>query len=117
MMNYIAHTCKICGAREENHWISHKQLTERQECFNCNYWMKLIEDQRWDEDRFRVVVKGIHYVGYSPRVSTGMKGFGGQLWKIKFLDGREVECRNLWHQGEIPERFRDRLPDNAEFVR
>ena len=116
-MEYLAHTCKICGAKEDNHWISHKQLTERQECFNCNYWMKLIEDTNWSEDRFRVVVKGIHYVGYSPRVSTGMKGFGGSLWKIKFLDGREVECRNLWHQGEIPERFRDRLQDNAEFVR
>ena len=113
----LSHTCKICGVHEQNQWTCHKKLTERQLCFTCYFWTERIEDADWNENRFRVVVKGKHYIGYSPKVDTGMKGFGGQLWKIKFLDGREVECRNLWHQGEIPERFRSQLPDNAEFLR
>jgi hypothetical protein len=29
------------------------------------------------------------------------------------LDGRSIKTNNLWFGGVIPERFRDRLPDNA----
>lgn len=44
-------------------------------------------------------------------------GFGGGKWVVRFHDGREVVTHNLWHVGTIPPPFRDRLPDNAEFVR
>jgi len=43
------------------------------------------------------------------------RGFGGKEFKITFKDGREMTCNNLWHRGEIPERFLERLPDNAVF--
>ena len=41
------------------------------------------------------------------------RGFGGSRFHIIFNDGREVDSTNLWCGGHIPERFRDRLPDNA----
>lgn len=61
-----------------------------------------------------VIVKGKHFrMGQS---DGPFKGFGGALFSIKFHDGREVDCRNLWMQGDIPEEWRDRLPDNAVFT-
>lgn len=41
------------------------------------------------------------------------KGFGGQRWRITWLDGRSVVIDSLWHEGPIPEEWRERLPDNA----
>jgi hypothetical protein len=66
-------------------------------------------------------VNGHHYfigdeVDKSLPGMLGMRGFRGQQFSIKFLDGREVTTTNLWYQGEIPKRFRGRLPDNAEFI-
>ena len=61
-----------------------------------------------------VVVEGKHY-----RISKSdsrIKGFGGRKWTIKFHNGTTVETDNLWTQGEIPEKYRTRLPDNAVFV-
>lgn len=42
------------------------------------------------------------------------RGFGGQRWIIRFHDGREVITHSLWHLGDIPASWRDRLPENAE---
>ena len=47
---------------------------------------------------------------------TGMLGFGGALWRIRFADGRTVEANDLWHQGAIPARFADLFPVNACFL-
>lgn len=44
------------------------------------------------------------------------KGFGGRKFTIKFMDGRVVETCDLWHQGKIPESYREVLSDNAKFI-
>jgi hypothetical protein len=41
------------------------------------------------------------------------KGFGGQRWRITWLDGRSIVIDSLWHGGPIPDEWRERLPDNA----
>lgn len=41
------------------------------------------------------------------------KGFGGQRWRIRFNDGRLVVTDSLWHMGEVPPEYRERLPVNA----
>jgi hypothetical protein len=64
-------------------------------------------------DDSSVIVNGNHYrIGKS----TSFKGYGGHKFTIKFFDGRVVETNNLWSQGTIDSEWRDRLPDNAEFV-
>jgi hypothetical protein len=40
---------------------------------------------------------------------------GGARYLVT-IDGEEIETNNVWHQGKVPERFRDRLPDNATMV-
>lgn len=45
------------------------------------------------------------------------RGCGGQRFKIKFIEtGEIVETNDLRCNGEVPEEFRDQLPDNAEFI-
>lgn len=41
------------------------------------------------------------------------KGFGGRRWQVTFYDGREIITTSLWHMGDIPADWRERLPDNA----
>src|SRR5205823_2378018 len=43
------------------------------------------------------------------------RGFGGTRFVIEMFDGTRFVTTNLWTQGEIPDRFRHLLPDNARF--
>lgn len=78
-------------------------------CHECDYWIRQINIKPEN----RVVVKGVHF-----RISKSetFKGFGGRVVLIAFKDGRTITTNNLWCQGDIPERFRRYLPDNAEIV-
>ena len=62
-----------------------------------------------------VRVDGDHYI-CCPNTNAYFKGFGGREFKILFDDGRKVVSQNLWHQGNIPESHRKRLPNNAKFL-
>jgi len=87
-------------------------------CFGCGFWHEKIELARTAADRV-VRVNGRHFmIGDEPQPGAYRNGLGhgGFRFVIRFTDGREVTSHNLWGQGEIPERFRDRLPDNARFV-
>ncbi|MFF1625581.1 hypothetical protein [Streptomyces sp. NPDC058272] len=60
----------------------------------------------------RVVVDGEHFT-IGPGDSGG---YGGRRFDVEFFDGRKVTTRDLWHQGVIPPKHRERYPDNARFV-
>lgn len=70
-----------------------------------------------------VVIKGeCYYFDKSePIVDVNKKafvGFSGRRFKIKMLDtGEIIETNNLWNNGTVAEKFREQLPDNAEFVK
>ena len=46
----------------------------------------------------------------------GFSTIGGNTFKMK-ESGEVFETNDLWHGGNIPERFRDVLADNAEFIK
>jgi hypothetical protein len=125
---YLEHDCRICGAHERNRWICHLIMTERQLCFECNHWFDLIHGQ-YDHERLQVIVDGSHYIAYVDEENTqpggdGLKrwarGFGGAKFIIHFHDGlykgQTITSYNVWHQGRIPERFRNILKNNATFL-
>ncbi|OKI19290.1 hypothetical protein [Streptomyces sp. CB03911] len=64
------------------------------------------------EESRRVVVDGEHYT-LGPGNSGG---YGGRRWEIEFFDGRRQVTHDLWHQGVIPPKWRERYPNNARFV-
>jgi hypothetical protein len=70
-----------------------------------------------DDPMRRVVVDGVHYyLGEDRKESGTFKGFAGRRFEIEFFDGRRVVTNDLWYQGRIPPKWRERFPDNARFV-
>jgi hypothetical protein len=108
------HVCAECGAHEQGNWHDEhaKKLQTRGLCYSCEYWHVHIADASAGNV---VRVDGRHYRIGEEVNRGGFRGFDGQRFKIKFTDGREVVTTNLWCQGAIPHRYRDRLPDNAQF--
>jgi hypothetical protein len=112
----LSHNCKECGKTENGNWVTAvtEELRKTQLCFTCDFWHNIIKNKGSNS----VIVKGTHYIigrKPQPKEHKGLLGHGGALFKIRFFNGREVETNNLWCQGTVPDRFKDRLPDNAEF--
>lgn len=102
-------TCRECGGPADP---LHPQLMKDEKlCFRCWHWLRLVAVK---DKPTTVRAKGHHYQMGDDR--DPFPGFAGATWTVKFHDGRVVTTKNLWHQGEVPEHFRERLPDNAEFV-
>lgn len=85
-----------------------------EQSFINKYWTDLINK---DLDN-RLVINGVHYThGGISKSPEKWRGMSGKRFKIKMLDGTIVETNDLWHQGTIPEEFREFLPNNAEFIK
>lgn len=105
--------CSECGAE-----LNPKEVDRIQAlCFSCSYWTEKVLDI---SDSNYVRSKGSCYrisdPVWSDTKDNRALGFGGSVFNILFFDGRRVRTNNLYTQGTILERFRDRLPDNAIFL-
>lgn len=90
------------------------RLRERQLCSSCDFWLEWVEEK---DDPLVARIDGRHYaIDPDESVPNNCKGFGGRRHTIRWNDGRERVTTNLWTQGEIPERFKEQLLDNAVFV-
>ena len=113
--------CKICGAEEESEkWIPYtkEKIEEKQMCFNCLHWAEQYYLDCTDRgEHGYAIINGIHYVLRPHTDINWMRGMCGDKMRIRFFDGYETICDNLWCQGEIPSgHWRDLMPDNAKFV-
>ena len=116
-----AETCKIvgcveCGRNEARSWDTdcEANLKALGMCFNCAFWHEKLAGKDAPQS---VRVEGRHFwiePDQPGRGGCGM-GHGGSKFDIRFHDGRKVVSRNLWAQGDIPNHFKARLPDNAVF--
>jgi len=102
--------CNECGSEDYSTSYldgEHKRcMDEKDVCFYCAFWtLKLLYPNP-------VVIDGSFYV---PNWGKG-PGMGGRRFDIKMPNGDEITTHNLSHCGEIPEHFRNRLPDNASFL-
>jgi hypothetical protein len=114
-------TCKHCGAQEEGRYIAEarREMAQNQACHNCNFWLEKVRWREQGNSKAVVTETFKHYLIGSESVDAsdcGFRGFGGRKFTVLFNDGRRVDTRNLWHQGTVPERFRDRLTPNAEVL-
>lgn len=101
--------CEICGKEIEKSYYSGNILCST-ECFNKHYWLEFVEKKN-DKDMVRY--NGTHYVIGDEDSKSCFRGFDGTRFVVYFNDGRVVETSNLWHQGTIPEEFREELKDNV----
>lgn len=108
--------CHECG-----HWIEYGGFIgfERERapityCWDCQFWLPRIEALH-DGKHFVAEHDGLPcFYSIGPRATPSWhNGFGGSWHTVTFLDGRVVETCDLWFGGDVPERFRDRLPVTA----
>jgi len=120
----IKPSCRECSRPYSAHYCEpyKSQMIAANTCFNCTFWLERLIEQGQPG---RLSINGTCYAfdikrPLLPDEPSSMygssRGFGGRRFKIRMLaDGTIHETNNLWSQGTIPARFRDRLPDNAAF--
>ena len=114
--------CKVCDkafeAWRKTRWESiDKSIEEDGDCYFWMGWVLRAESRFYDYRMARVdgrlyyiedeICEGLHKV---------FRGFDGKQFEVEFDGEVIIETTNLWYEGKIPEHFKDRLPDNAEFV-
>lgn len=86
--------------------------------FREDFWLEKV---RWHENGDRtdrgehcLRINGKHFVA---KPGERGHGFGGRRFVWQDLTTlQNFESSNVWHQGDIPPEFRDRLPDNAVWL-
>jgi len=111
--------CVECGTDDAANYTDsvREDMIARQLCHSCRFWLDYVAQA--DNPRiFRVEITpglpGHYYIG--PEDAGPFRGFAGRKFHFIGNDGRDVVSTNVWFQGDIPERFRDRLPVNARLV-
>lgn len=104
--------CVICGKEIEQSSYGNAVLCSS-ECFHDHYWQERVNNK---ESKKQVIIGGnVYQIGDEDSTSC-FRGFGGSRFEIEFFDGRKVTTTNLWSNGEIPEKFKEQLPDNARWA-
>lgn len=109
--------CRECGGEGyEIAWVpeTRNRLLELGVCLSCLHWLEVVEERNG-----HVVVDGHAFRPKEDdpdtRVRTGGWGLGcgGAEQHFVLSDGTLLRCCNVWNRGQVPEHFRDRLPDDA----
>jgi hypothetical protein len=112
--------CKYCGKEEEtDRWIpeTKKALENEVCCLSCYHWKEQNNlDKAERGEHGYAIIDGVHYVLCPHTDAEVFRGFGGKKFTIRFNDGYETICDNLWCQGEVAEVWKDVMPNNAIFV-
>lgn len=102
--------CRVCGKEITNNRWCIPICSD--ECFTKDFWNQKVARKK---DKHQVVINGwVYYI--ADENAAGSRGFDGAVHYIKFFDGREVRTTNLWSNGEMPEEYRKKLPDNANWM-
>lgn len=107
--------CQHCRCYINFNYMNYLALISHQSCFTCNHWLEVIERYKSGD---LLVIDGTTYhdAGRSSEPRRSFLGFGGREFQIQTQDGKIIRTNNLWCGGEIPERWRPQLPDNAKFL-
>lgn len=87
-----------------------KITKESSENFYEEFWTEKVHAKKQNSHRYPVANGEMFYVGSD---TDYVKGFCGTKFCIKFFDGTVIYTNNLWHNGTIPDNFREKLPDDA----
>jgi hypothetical protein len=109
------YTCKNCGKRVKTSGWADDLFNERL-CFDCHFWLPKTYMEDSFSERMPLRANGVHYTALMDNSAKGFKGFGGCMFVFEFFDGRVLSCNNVWHQGTIPAKWREKLPDNGRFL-
>ena len=110
--------CKDCGV--EGYYTDYvgqeKSIIDSEGvCFSCAFWRVRVPGLKTPAPTTAIIDHRLYTIG--PRTEYSRhNGMAGRKFVIKFHDGRIVSTRDLWSSGEILEKYRAEIPDNAEFL-
>ena len=111
--------CKECGSEINLHYREDvkERLARLSLCHKCDHWngQYQISLQHKLSEGQSLRIDGVHY-RIAPEDRPGPRGFGGSRFTFVLEDGTQLESSNVWCQGEIPEHWKSRLPDNARMA-
>lgn len=114
----LVFNCSLCGQEdnldEYNSCAILDIMRQKQVCFNCAFWIDKINNPPIGQE----IIGGHHYIvhPFVKRPENIIKGFLGREFYIRKLDGTLIKSNNVWHQGKIPEHFKNQFPDTANFL-
>lgn len=108
--------CKCCNKEIQDDWVANSPAYNGM-CFDCHFWNTHLQKDKERNQYEYAIIDGRHYILCKSIQDKSCSGYYGYKFKIRFKDGYVTECDNLWQQGQIPDNFRDLMPDNAEFIR
>lgn len=87
-------------------------------CYHCAFWIRMYEQHKNDPNW--LIIDGTSYIAnpFVPNTNNMTRrfmGFGGRTMEAIKNSGEKVISNDWWYQGEIPECFRDIMPDNAKW--
>lgn len=116
----LSEPCRICGDMvKARGWEKEtaSKIAESNTCISCNFWLD-IEKTIASPKRFVINGKAYWMEPYAPARYDGFIGFGGAKFVMQRNGSDEViVTRNLWYNGEVPTAFRERIKNNATFVK
>lgn len=108
--------CVECGNIFGASWdkITNERIISAGVCFTCDFWRGYAAKTG---DAKSIRINNEHYWLGKATKPGDANGYGGSWFTIKRDTGEEIKTCDLWHQGTIPEHFRQRIPNNAKFVK
>ena len=89
-----------------------RSMKEKRECFECSIWRERLPLVGNPDV---AIIDGTFYTIGDENSKSPFRGFGGNKFVIRFKNGREITTTNLWCGGNIPETWKPKFPNNADF--
>ena len=109
--------CKCCGVhidiRDYRRAPLKEMMLQEKLCYSCAYWVDIINNPPLHSQ----IING-RFLTFNPW-ETEISVFdadGKESFYIMQTDGDVRRSNNVWFQGEVPERFRNLLPDTARYI-
>ena len=110
----MIYNCRECGIEVDSDKFICNDAVDKGLCIDCNEFTAIAKNPNANGYLF---IDGICYLVGTAERTIGSRGHAGHVFKIRLkCCGFTFETDNLWHCGEVPECFRDRLKDNADFI-
>lgn len=107
--------CVCCGSLVSTNYVEDMkaQLIRKNMCFACNVW-----DERSRNIKKNNIIANYTWYTLGDEDGTGpFRGFGGNQFQFLKNDDVLITSTNVWYGGEIPPRWRDKIPNNAILIK
>lgn len=83
-------------------------------CYSCAFWIRLYEKNKNNPNW--LIIDGESWIAnpFVPNTNNKTRrfmGMGGRMMEAISNDGRKIISNDWWHQGKIPEEFKDLNPE------